>query len=305
MSQQVRGPAGVPVQTGPGGPSRIPAGGELGLERLRLMVAYDGTDFCGWARQPGLRSVQGELESGLAAVLRVPSDFQVRVACAGRTDAGVHARGQVCHVDLPATVVAGVDLDRVAANLRGRLPADLTVGAIDNAPPEFDARWSALWRRYVYRVADPRSGFDPLLRRATLWQRRVLDVPAMAAAAAPFAGEHDFAAYCKARPGASSVRTIRDLRWQRQSDVIEMEIVADAFCHSMVRSLVAAFLQVGLGRWPVGRPAEVLAAAVRVPGGGTAPAHGLCLAEVGYPPDAALGAQAARSKRWRGAPTCG
>lgn len=275
------------------------------MHRLRLQVAYDGTDFCGWARQRGLRSVQGELEAGLAAVLRVPTDFPVRVACAGRTDAGVHARGQVCHVDLPAAVVAGISADRVLANLHGRLPTDLTVGAIDDAPAGFDARWSALWRRYSYRVADPQSGFDPLLRRATLWQHRVLDVPAMAAAAEPFVGEHDFAAFCKARPGASSVRTIRSLSWLRTAAGIEMEIVADAFCHSMVRSLVGAFLQVGLGRWPIGRPGEVLTAAVRVPGGGTAPAHGLCLAEVGYPPDPELAAQAALSKRWRGAPPCG
>lgn len=304
MSQQSIRPAGPVAPATPGGPE--PSVGEPILAscdqlRLRLGVAYDGTDFSGWARQPGLRTAQGVLETGLGEVLRVPGG--VRVACAGRTDAGVHARGQVCHVDVPDSPVLRTRLQdpaRLLGQLHGRLPNDLQVQDIGPAPAGFDARWSALWRQYAYRVADPLSGFDPLTRGSVLWSHRPLDEVAMDAAAQAFLGEHDFAAYCKPREGASTVRTILAIGWQRGWDGLTMHIRSDAFCHSMVRSLVGAFLAVGLGRWPVARAGEVLAGRVRVPGSSVAPAHGLCLAAVGYPPDESLAAQAARSKRWRG-----
>lgn len=306
-------PVGVPELTGPDGLIAVPAradadhpGGE-GILRLRLLVAYDGGGFCGWARQPGLRSVQADLESALAAGLRVPADFPLRVAVAGRTDAGVHARGQVCHADVPiACVVAGALTGGAWPQVLGRrldalLAPDVRVRELAAAPAGFDARWSAQWRRYRYRVADPLTGFDPLTRSYTLWQRRELDVAAMAAASRPFVGEHDFAAFCRARPGASSVRTVLALEWQRTSGEVRMDIRADAFCHSMVRSLVGAFLAVGVGRWPVERPAELLAGGRRAPGAAVAPAHGLCLEEIGYPPEDQLAEQARRAKRWRGA----
>lgn len=274
--------------------------------RLRLVLGYDGAGFCGWARQPGLRSIQAELEAALSDVLwsgtARGSRTALLVSCAGRTDAGVHARGQVCHVDLPPRWAGvAIDLVRLRDQLHGRLPWDIRVGRVDLAPLGFDARWSALWRRYVYRVADPAGGFDPLLRGWVLWQRRELDVAAMSAAVRPFLGEHDFAAFCKQREGASSVRTILDLNWERTPDgLVEMSIRADAFCHSMVRSLVGAFLAVGLRRWPAERPAQLLHHGRRIPGAAVAPAHGLCLEQVGYPADELLGEQALRAKRWRG-----
>jgi tRNA pseudouridine38-40 synthase len=174
------------------------------------------------------------------------------------------------------------------------------------APAGFDARWSASWRRYSYLVADDPAGQDPRTRGHVLWHPRALDVEAMDAAAAPFVGEHDFAAYCRAREGASSVRTLHDIGWRRvgrsagASSPVEFSVRADAFCHSMVRSLVGAFIAVGDGRWPLERPAELLAAAERVPVIETAPAHPLTLVEVGYPPESDLAAQAERARRWRG-----
>jgi tRNA pseudouridine38-40 synthase len=314
-------PAGVPEHSGPGGLVGVPGPGDP-VTRLRLEIAYDGTDFCGWARQPGQRSVQGELESALRAALRIGAGIPVRVAVAGRTDAGVHAVGQVCHSDVPAEAWAGVrgrpaarsgevvglpDASRILRRrLNGLLPPDLRVRAVAVAPAGFDARWSASWRRYSYLVADDPAGHDPRTRGHVLWHLRALDVEAMDAAAAPFVGEHDFAAYCRARQGASSVRTINDIGWRRVGggaglpSHVEFSVRADAFCHSMVRSLVGAFLAVGEGRWPVERPVQLLAAAQRVPVIATAPAHALTLVEVGYPPDADLAAQAERARRWRG-----
>ena len=289
-------PAGTPETSGAGG-----------LVRLRLDVSYDGTAFHGWARQPGLRSVQAELEGALRAVLRVPASVPVRVAVAGRTDAGVHATGQVCHCDVPAAAwEEGARPEEESAalgrRLNGLLPAELRVRHVSPAPGGFDARWSARWRRYEYLVADDPSDRDPRTRGHVLWHPRRLDVPAMDAAARPFMGEHDFAAFCRARPDASSVRTIHEIAWQRADGdgPVRFDIRADAFCHSMVRSLVGAFLAVGDGRWPIDRPAELLAAGVRVPAIATAPAHGLTLVEVGYPDEAELAAQAILAKRWRG-----
>jgi tRNA pseudouridine38-40 synthase len=301
VTEHVHEPAGTPERTGPGG-----------LVRLRLDVAYDGSAFHGWARQPGLRTVQAELEAALGRVLRAP---QVRLAVAGRTDAGVHATGQVCHGDVPAAAWAGLaaappgggaaadlPVDSLARHrVNGALPDDVRVRAVAPAPPGFDARWSAAWRRYAYLVADDPAAQDPRTRGHVLWHPRALDVPAMAAALEPFLGEHDFAAFCRARPGASTVRSIHSIRWCRRPDgVVAFEVRADAFCHSMVRALLGASLAVGDGRWAVQRPAELLARAERVPSIATAPAHGLTLVEVGYPDRADLAAQAQRARRWRG-----
>jgi tRNA pseudouridine38-40 synthase len=319
-------PAGTLEPSGPGGLDAVP--GPIGsVIRLRLEIAYDGAQFCGWARQPGLRSVQAELESALRAVLRIEEGIRVRVAVAGRTDAGVHAVGQVCHSDVPAAAWAaasprmragttsapeqapGAGADpslTVRRRLNGALPPDLRVRQVSEAPSGFDARWSAAWRRYSYLVADDPAGQDPRTRGHVLWHPRALDVEAMDIAAAPFVGEHDFSAFCRAREGASSVRTIHDIGWRRvgrsagATSPVEFSVRADAFCHSMVRALVGAFIAVGDGRWSTERPAELLAAAQRVPVIATAPAHPLTLVEVGYPPDADLARQAEQAKRWRG-----
>ncbi|GAB3250206.1 tRNA pseudouridine(38-40) synthase TruA [Nocardioides dilutus] len=255
--------------------------------RLRLDVAYDGAEFRGWAAQPGLRTVEGELSVALTTVLRVPA---VALVCAGRTDAGVHARGQVVHVDLDGLPEGAAALVR---RLNGVLAGDLRVRRAAEAPPGFDARFSAVWRRYAYRVADDAAAVDPLTRGHVLSWPRPLDVDAMGAASSALVGLHDFAAFCKQREGATTTRTLLDLAWTRDPDgVVEAGVRADAFCHSMVRALVGCLLAVGEGRRPVGWPAEVLAAGRRDSAVTVAPPHGLTLEEVGYPPDAELAARA-------------
>jgi tRNA pseudouridine38-40 synthase len=276
-----------------------------GVVRLRLGLAYDGSGFHGWARQPGLRTVQGTLEEALGTALRTGGS--VRCACAGRTDAGVHARGQVAHADVAASAWESASSPGwLVRRLAGILPADVRVQAAAQAPAGFDARWSARSRSYAYRVSDRPGGPDPLVRSHVLHHpgRRgaPLDVEALNAASAALLGEHDFAAYCRTREGASSVRTLIELAWTREGDsgVVVMRVRADAFCHSMVRSLVGALLPVGDGRRDVEWPARILAGRERDPDADTAPAHGLCLEHVEYPPDDDLAVQAQLSRRFRG-----
>ncbi len=273
-----------------------PLAGDGGLVRLRLDLGYDGTAFAGWAVQPGQRTVQAEVEAALATVLRLP---RVRTICAGRTDAGVHARGQVAHVDLPAAAWDG-DERALGRRLAGLLPADIGVRAVRRAPDGFDARFSALWRRYAYRVSEHPFGADPLRRRDVLAHCRPLDLDAMAAAARSLLGEHDFAAYCRRREGATTVRTLLELSWRRDDELLVATVMADAFCHNMVRALVGASLAVGEGRRPEHWPAEVLAGLVRRPDVAVAPPHGLTLEEVHYPVDAELSERAVAARRRRG-----
>jgi tRNA pseudouridine38-40 synthase len=259
--------------------------------RIRIDCAYDGSGFSGWAAQPGRRTVEEVLAVGLGRVLRLPGPPCLTVA--GRTDAGVHARGQVVHTDVPEEAWAPVAGQGAVPRLAGVLPADVRVHRADPAPDGFDARFSALWRRYSYRVCDEEARADPLRRHETLWFFRRLDVAAMNEAARSCLGEHDFAAFCRRRPGATTVRALRRLDWQRDGDGIAVAtVVADAFCHNMVRSLVGALLAVGEGRRPPGWPAAVLAAAVRDPAVRVMPPHGLCLEEVGYPTAGDLAARA-------------
>jgi tRNA pseudouridine38-40 synthase len=260
--------------------------------RIRLDVAYDGTDFSGWAAQPGRRTVAGVLTGALTVVLRVP----VVLTVAGRTDAGVHATGQVASADLPA------DLDPAWAvrRLARLLPADVRVTAVTAAPAEFDARFAALRRHYRYRVATAPWGAEPLRARDTLAWPHPLDLDAVAAASAALLGEHDFAAFCKRREGATTVRALERLEWTRGRDgVVESAVSADAFCHSMVRSLVGALLDVGRGRRAVEWPAALLGRQARVSDVAVAPAHGLTLVGVDYPPDDELAARAAVTRRVR------
>jgi tRNA pseudouridine38-40 synthase len=266
--------------------------GDGGLVRLRLDLAYDGTAFSGWARQPGQRTVQETVELAIATVLRLADPVSLTVA--GRTDEGVHATGQVAHVDLPASVDAADLLRRLA----GVLPPDVVVAAVTRAPDGFDARFAATGRHYRYRDADRPS--DPLRRHDTVAVKRPLDVGAMGQAARGLLGEHDFAAYCRPREGATTVRTLRELSVCRAPDgVVEIEAYADAFCHNQVRAMVGALLAVGEGRRPVGWPADVLAAKVRDPAVTVAPPHGLTLIAVDYPPDDELAHQVARTRTRR------
>ena len=264
---------------------------------MRLDLGYDGTAFAGWAAQPGLRTVQGVLEEALGVLTRTAPGPALTVA--GRTDAGVHARGQVAHVDLTAPAAADPLLLR---RLNGLLPADVRVHGAAAAPDGFDARFSALWRRYRYRIADRPEAVDPLRRTDTLAWPRSLDLARLQTAAAALVGEHDFAAYCRRRPGATTVRAVLALTWSRGPDgVLEMQVSADAFCHSMVRSLVGALVAVGEGRRPVRWPGELLARRERASEVAVAPAHGLCLEAVGYPPDAELLARQAVTRALRAA----
>ncbi len=270
--------------------------------RVRLDLAYDGRDFSGWARQRERRTVQGELEAAIATVLRLAEPVDLTVA--GRTDAGVHARGQVAHVDLPAPVWEA-EGGRLLRRLAGRLPHDVRVFRVGRAPEGFDARFSAVWRRYAYRVDDRPGGVDPLLRGHVLWHDRPLDVAAMNRAAGTLLGEHDFAAYCKKREGATTIRTLLELDWRRTgAGVAEASVRADAFCHNMVRALVGALVLVGDGHRPEGFPAQVLAGRERHSAVNVVRPHGLTLEEVGYPADGAL-AERARQARNRRVPLAG
>ncbi|MHC0431651.1 tRNA pseudouridine(38-40) synthase TruA [Streptomyces sp. O3] len=271
---------------------------EPGFVRVRLDLSYDGRDFSGWAKQrQGQRTVQQEIEDALRTVTRSRETYELTVA--GRTDSGVHARGQVAHVDLPAELWAEHQ-GKLLRRLAGRLPHDVRVWRLSEAPSGFNARFSAVWRRYAYRVTDHPGGVDPLLRGHVLWHDWELDVDAMNAASGKLLGEHDFAAYCKKREGATTIRTLQRLSWERGADgIITATVRADAFCHNMVRSLVGAMLFVGDGHRPVDWPAKVLAAGVRDSAVHVVRPHGLTLEEVGYPADDRLAARnlEARNKR--------
>nr|WP_205864180.1 tRNA pseudouridine(38-40) synthase TruA [Planosporangium mesophilum] len=267
---------------------------------MRLAVAYDGSDFSGWAVQPGRRTVAGVLSEALDRLFGAATGLTV----AGRTDAGVHATGQVCHVDVPASdweKLSGTLLRRLA----GLLPPDVRVPAVSAVPDTFDARFSALSRRYAYRVTDAPYGADPLRRHDTLAWPRPLDLEALNAAAAGLRGEHDFAAFCRRKENATTVRAIDRLDWRRDPDgVLVATVQADAFCQAMVRSLVGAMLASGEGRRDAGWPASLLSRRERASEVTVAPPHGLTLVAVAYPQDPhAYAERALLTRRRRDVPT--
>jgi tRNA pseudouridine38-40 synthase len=283
--------------------------------RLRLDVAYDGTRFSGWTRQPELRTVQGELEAALATVLRrhppAPS-----LTVAGRTDAGVHATGQVAHLDLTDEQLAGLTArqrgkvarpeedptEALRRRLNGiaGLSSDLHVSRVSIAPLGFDARFSAIWRRYEYRVADTLAARNPLLQNHTVWHPAALEVEAMDRAARALVGLWDWAAFCKPRDGSTTVRSLQEFTWHRDgSGVMIASVRADAFCHSMVRALVGASIAVGEGRLEPERLIEIRDAQQRGSDFIVAQAKGLTLLEVGYPDAAEFGARAEQTRARR------
>ncbi|MFI0356277.1 tRNA pseudouridine(38-40) synthase TruA [Actinomadura sp. 9N407] len=286
------------------------------LLRLRLDIGYDGAGFAGWARQPDQRTVQGIIEDALARLLRLDPPPVLTVA--GRTDAGVHARGQVAHVVVPVASYSMVN-GTMPRRLAGLLPPDVRVWRVTVAPEGFDARFSALSRRYAYSVCDDPVGVDPLRRHDVLWHPRPLDLDRMNAAAALMVGEHDFAAYCRKREGATTIRELLRFDWHRedpygvkdrtegrvlrsaapQRGVAVATVEADAFCHSMVRALVGAMLVVGDGRRDVDWPSKVLAARTRDSAVNVAPAHGLSLEEIRYPLAENLARRAQETRRVR------
>ena len=272
--------------------------------RVRIDCAYDGTDFSGWAAEPGRRTVEGELTGALETICRTSG---LRVVVAGRTDAGVHAGGQVCHVDLSAIEVEAArgrrersGVDSLLARLRGVLPPDIAVHGVSLAPDGFDARFSATRRRYRYLISDDPARLDPLRRREVVALRDALDVAAMDEAARGLTGLADFAAFCKRREGATTIRTLLEYSWRRTTDgLVEGTVIADAFCHSMVRALVGAVVPVGQGRAEPVWPRAVLIGGVRDPRVKVMPAHGLSLQEVSYPPDELLAERAGQARARR------
>ena len=262
-----------------------------GLVRLRLDIAYEGTDFAGWAVQGEHRTVAGVLNEALSTVFRTP----VRLFGAGRTDTGVHATGQVAHVDVPADAVVHArprkrrpddhEFLPLVRRLARFLPSDVRVREINRAPAGFDARFSALRRHYVYRLSTAPFGVDPHMSRyMTAWPRP-LDTDAMTAASKHLVGLHDFAAFCRHRAGATTIRDLQRLDWARDGDLITAYVTADAFCWSMVRSLVGALLAVGDGRRTADWCAALLKLERRSSAFAAAPARGLTLVGVDYPPD--------------------
>ncbi|MEO3760798.1 tRNA pseudouridine(38-40) synthase TruA [Mycobacterium sp. B14F4] len=265
--------------------------------RLRLDIAYDGTEFAGWAAQAGQRTVAGVLDDALSTVFRTA----LVLRAAGRTDAGVHATGQVAHVDVPHDALRHAyprttrpgDSEFLALVRRlGRfLPPDVRVVDIARAAPGFDARFSALRRHYVYRLSTAPYGVEPQdARFVTPWPRQ-LDVDAMASASRELVGLHDFAAFCRHREGATTIRDLQRLDWSRDGERVTAHVTADAFCWSMVRSLVGALLAVGEHRREPGWCAGLLTARQRSSEFAAAPPQGLTLVGVDYPPDDQLEAR--------------
>ncbi len=293
-------------------------GAEGELTRIRLDIAYDGSNFQGWSAQPGLRTVQGELDAALSTVFGKAGPAS-SLTVAGRTDAGVHASGQVAHLDVTAAQLAVLSRPRgktppLAAGERfdgpralGRrlngiagLDGDIYVARGSFAPDGFDARFSAVSRRYEYRVADASAPRNPLQRGHTLWHPAALDLDRMNQAADALTGLHDWAAFCKPREGATTVRDLELFRWRRADDgVLIATVQADAFCHSMVRAIVGAGVAIGERkidlpqlialRDRLNRPSEFK----------VLPAKGLTLTAVGYPDDRELAARALRTRNRR------
>lgn len=273
----------------------IESGG--GFVRLRLDIAYDGTDFAGWAAQTGQRTVAGVLDERLSTVFRTA----VLLRAAGRTDTGVHATGQVAHVDVPTDALdyayprSGRPDDReflpLVRRLARFLPADVRVREIVRAPEGFDARFSALRRHYTYRLTTAAHGVDPQEARfVTAWTQPI-DIEAITAASQELLGLHDFAAFCRYRPGGTTIRELQRLEWRRDGDIVTAYVTADAFCWNMVRSLVGALLAVGNHRREPGWTADLLAATSRSSDFAAAPAQGLTLVGVDYPADDQLAAR--------------
>lgn len=266
--------------------------------RFRLDIAYDGSNFHGWAAQPQLRTVEGVITAALTRITRQ----NIKLTCAGRTDAGVHARAQVAHFDVDPSDSA--DSSIISGRLNRMLAQDITIWSCQHVSDDFDARFSAQERRYVYRICDDRSRWDPIRRKdATLIHLKgtaaSLDIAEMNKAAEFLIGEHDFAAFCKKREGATTIRRLLELSSLRNQELVETTIRADAFCHSMVRALMGALVAVGQHRFEPQWAGQILSAQVRDPRVKVMAAQGLTLEGVAYPPEYELAARATTNRRRR------
>ena len=303
--------------------------------RLRIDLGYDGGGFYGWALQPDVRTVQGEIENAIRRVLRVPPDDPedpVRLVVAGRTDTGVHARHQVCHVDINASTLSRAKghmrvpaVTALEHRLQRIVPSDIAIHSVSAAPEGFDARFSALERTYVYRIADRGSEVDPRLRGCVLHIDDKLDIDAMNQAAAMTIGLHDFGSFATPNPGGTTIREVKRACWERvpltplcagiaphaeqqvaaeeaatepyvvptlESGLICFTIVADAFARNMVRSLVNACVQVGVGKRDLDWFADKMEVPEREGSTGPIAPQGLTLEHVAYPPDSQLASRA-------------
>ncbi len=273
-----------------------------GLVRYRLDLGYDGTNFNGWAKQDGLRTVAGHLLEVLTIIYGEDSDdFGMRVA--GRTDAGVHATAQVVHIDLtPKQLKRLGRAVGMVGKLNDLLDPDVRVYSAQVAPSGFDARFSATHRRYRYRIADGLAQKNPLKGNHTLWINHDLDLDAMINASHEFLGLQDFLAFCRPRDFGTTIRELRDISVRRnplEENVIEIELMADAFAHNMVRSIVGGLKAVGEGKATRADIRAALDAKKRAGAYKVQPAHGLTLIEIGYPADSELANQASITKNTR------
>lgn len=269
--------------------------------RLRLDLGYLGTSYSGWARQPALPTIQESLEKALATTLRLEPSL-VRTVVAGRTDAGVHAVGQVCHLDVPEKVnTSDHALRSLTKRVQGALrTAEISLHRISVAPEGFDARFGALSRTYEYRLADVSARKNPLLAPFTAVTPHDLNLEAMNALGNALCGLHDFASFCRPKVKATTIRTLKEFSWTRDQDgVLVARVVADAFCRSMVRSLVGSCVAVGRGKVTQERALELRDLASRTSEWATMPAKGLTLISIEYPPDAHLAQQAEETRARR------
>jgi tRNA pseudouridine38-40 synthase len=271
-------------------PTLFPEGGFL---RLKIKLAYDGTNFSGWAKQPDRRTVQEEFEKAFATIVRQRCESIV----AGRTDAGVHATAQIIHIDVPEST----DLSDLAYRLNQLLDTDVRILELEVAPEGFHARFSALRRHYKYQIVDSNKAINPLDRYDRASWYRPLDLARLNEASSLLLGEHDFAAFCKFREGATTIRTLEKFHWERKADgLLVAQVVADAFCYSMVRNLVGSAVCVAEGRFEPSWIAEMLANRERISESMVFPAEGLTLVQVDYPDNAELITRAALTISRRG-----
>jgi tRNA pseudouridine38-40 synthase len=248
-------------------------------ERLKLVVAYDGTDFHGFAAQRDVRTVEGVLSDALEKVLRSPREM-LNVACAGRTDAGVHAWGQVVSLDMPPDT----DTERVRRAVNRMLGPEVVLRSVERVAGDFDARHSATARTYRYTILN-RDVPDPFLARSAWWVPEPLEVALLRLAADPFIGEHDFAAFCRRGPeGSTTMRRVLRSHWipDERPGVLVYEVQATAFCWQMVRSLVGTIVEAGMAKRRPGELLRVLHSKDRTQAGRLAPPQGLCLWDVAY-----------------------
>ena len=312
---------------GPGWGTQVSHAGSAtprSTQRLRLDLCYDGSNLHGWAKQDGLRTAAGELERALGTILRQPISLTV----AGRTDSGVHAKNQVAHCDVsgfegdPAkfcdrvnSVLAGyysalwrpvIESGLVARGTLIKGESDIVVTSVAMVTDDFDARFSATERQYRYLLSVSLGSRDPLTRNAHWWvPHRSLDISAMNAAAKVLLGEHEFLSFCKPREGATTIRTLRHLEVSEGGDgVVTIDVAADAFCHSMVRSLVGALVEVGRGARGLTWVEDLVNTPSRSHGVPVAPARGLTLMGVTYPSAQEWSLQAKRARRLRTTGSC-